>query len=56
MVEANVILILAADRGDIAEGDFVDALLFEGFLRERGAKGVTPDSWRSLQRPSPQPK
>jgi hypothetical protein len=32
MVEANVILILAADRGDIAEGDSVDALLFDGLF------------------------
>jgi hypothetical protein len=32
MVEANAILILAADRGDIAEGNSVDALLFNGLL------------------------
>jgi len=32
MVEANAILILAADRGDIAAGDSVDALLFDGLL------------------------
>lgn len=32
MVDANAILILQADRGDIAVGDTVDALLFDGLL------------------------
>jgi len=32
MVEANAILILPADRGYIAEGDSVEALLFDGLL------------------------
>ena len=32
MVEANAILVLQADQGDVAAGDFVDALLFDGLL------------------------
>lgn len=32
MVEANAILVLPADRGDIAAGDSVEALLFEGLF------------------------
>jgi len=32
MVEANTILILPANRGDVAAGESVDALLFEGLL------------------------
>jgi hypothetical protein len=32
MVEANENLVLQANRGDVAAGESVDALLFEGLL------------------------